>query len=84
MMKRKLGAPFSRINALWLGGDDYLPVFEKICGSIDGASAAGVKTVVCHVSSGWWPPKLCDIGFDRFDCLVDYVSGGILRTFGLI
>lgn len=63
-------APFGGINNLWRSGLDHVAIFDKIIGSIDGAAAAGVKTVVCHVSSGWWPPHLNDIGFDRFDRLV--------------
>ena len=63
-------APFGGINNLWKSGLDHVVTFDRIITSIDAAAAAGVKTVVCHVSSGWWPPHLNDIGFDRFDRIV--------------
>ena len=57
--------------------------------SIDSAAAAGVPIVVVHVSSGWFPPQICDLGFARFDGIVEYaISKGVkvafenLRKFG--
>ena len=67
-----LHAPFRGINDFWLPGDAYLGLRDGIYSSIDAASAANVPAIVCHVSSGWFPPQLCDIGFSRFDALVDY------------
>lgn len=67
-----LHAPFKGINDFWIPGLAYRKLRDGITSSIDAASEAGVPTVVCHVSSGWFPPQLCDIGFERFDALVDY------------
>lgn len=67
-----LHAPFDFINNFWLPGLAYRDLRNAIYSSIDAASAAGVPAVVCHVSSGWFPPQLCDVGFEHFDALVDY------------
>lgn len=69
-----LHAPFHGINNFWLPGDDYLELRRGIENSIDSAAGAGVPLVVCHVSSGWWPPQMCQAGLDRFDALVDYAG----------
>ena len=67
-----LHAPFRGINDFWIPGLAYRGLRNGIYGSIDAASEAGVPMIVCHVSSGWFPPQLCDVGFQRFDDLVDY------------
>ena len=67
-----LHAPFRGINDFWVPGLAYRELRNGIYGSIDAASGADVPVVVCHVSSGWFPPQLCDIGFGRFDEMVDY------------
>ncbi len=75
-------APFGGINNLWLSGLDHVAIFDKICASIDAAAAAAVPAIVCHVSSGWWPPQISDIGLDRFDRLVAYgVKKGVKIAF---
>ena len=65
-------APFGGINNLWVPGVEHLSILDKIKGSIDAAAENGISTVVVHVSSGWWPPHLCDIGFSRFDAIVEH------------
>ena len=67
-----LHAPFRGINDFWVPGLAYRNLRNGIYGTIDAASEAGIPMVVCHVSSGWFPPQLCDVGFERFDALVDY------------
>ncbi|MBE6529811.1 MAG: sugar phosphate isomerase/epimerase [Ruminococcaceae bacterium] len=67
-----LHAPFGGINNFWLPGDAYVNLRRGIESSIDSAAGAGVPLVVCHVSSGWNPPPLCDVGLSRFDALVEY------------
>ena len=70
-----LHAPFKGINDFWVPGLAYRDLREGIYRSIDAAAGAGVPAVVCHVSSGWFPPQLSDVGFSRFDDLVDYAIG---------
>ena len=67
-----LHAPFSGINNLWLPGMNYLPLYKNILESIDAASENGIPAVVLHVSSGWYAPELSDVGFARYDHLVEY------------
>jgi len=67
-------APFGGydINNMWLPGMDYLGIFKGMKRSIDTAAGAGVPVVVAHVSHGWFPPQISDIGLSRFDALVEY------------
>ncbi|MBE6555119.1 MAG: sugar phosphate isomerase/epimerase [Ruminococcaceae bacterium] len=65
-------APFSGINDFWRPSLDYLALYRSIEANIDAAAASGVNLVVAHVSSGWNPPPVVDVGFDRFDRLVEY------------
>lgn len=65
-------APFGGTNDLWLPGLEYYKLYQSILSSIDAAAAAGVPTVVVHVTSGWWPPHISDIGLARFDGIVEY------------
>lgn len=66
-----LHAPFRGINDFWRSGLAYRDLRDNIRASIDSAAKAGVPVVVVHVSSGWFPPPICDIGFARFDDLVE-------------
>ena len=75
-------APFGGTNDLWLAGPAYYNLYQRILGSIDAAAAAGVPTVVVHVTSGWWPPHICDIGLSRFDGIVEHaIKKGIKIAF---
>ncbi len=65
-------APFRGVNAMWRAGMEYLKIMDEMKGTIDLAAVNGVPTVICHVSSGWNAPGVCDIGLARFDELVLY------------
>ena len=67
-------APFAGINNMWIPGLDYLTVFNGIKRSIDNAAACGIPAIVLHVSSGWYPPGISDLGLQRFDELVFYAA----------
>ena len=67
-----LHAPFNGINSLWLPGMNYREIYQKILTTIDTAEHNGVPAVVVHISSGWNPPEMNDLGFSRFDSLVEY------------
>ena len=86
-----LHAPFRGINNFWCAGLDYLPIKKTIISSIDSAAANDIPVVVMHLDSGWNPPKICDIGLNRFDALVEYADKkGVkiafenIRNFGTI
>lgn len=67
-------APFRGANVMWQAGEDYLPLFNGILETIDCADECDVDTIVMHVSSGWHTPPLCDVGFSRFDRIVEYAD----------
>lgn len=74
MTLTSLHAPFKGINDLWTHGMNYRPLYKRILECIDAAASNGVPVVVVHISSGWFPPELCDIGFARYDELVSYAA----------
>ena len=63
-------APFRGSNNMWLADDAPRELYEGILTAIDNASLCGVKTVIVHVSNGWTPPPVNDIGLQRFDTIV--------------
>ena len=77
-----LHAPYANINQMWLEGEGYRAVYDGMKQAIDSASAAGVSAVVVHVSSGWYPPFVNDLGLSRYDALVEYASArGVTLAF---
>ena len=69
-----LHAPWRGINDIWLEGDACKPLLDGIYLSVDAAAGAGIPAIVTHVSSGWFPPKISEIGYERFAALVDYAE----------
>ena len=67
-------APFGGINNMWIAGMDYLNVYKGMRHSIDLAADNGIPAVVTHVSSGWYPPGINDLGLQRFDEIVLYAA----------
>ena len=67
-------APFRGINKFWLEGDDYLELYNGMKLSVDIAAEHSIPMVICHVSSGWEPPATNELGFSRFDRLVNYAE----------
>lgn len=67
-------APFCGINEMWMPGLGYLTMFNAMKQSIDTAAACGVPAVITHVSSGWNPPQVNDLGLSRYDEIVLYAK----------
>ena len=67
-------APFRGINNMWIPGMDYIDVYRGMKHSVDLAAKHGVPAVVMHVSGGWNPPGISDLGLQRFDELVFYAA----------
>ncbi len=65
-------APFRKINDLWLPGEAYRALMDRIYQAVDTAAACGIPSVILHASSGYFPPEICDVGLDRLDRLVSY------------
>lgn len=75
-------APFRGINQMWMPGVGYDKIFGQMKESIDSASNNGVPTVITHVSSGWHPPQVNDLGLSRYDELVLYARDrGVVLAF---
>ena len=79
------------MNEFWKEGDTYKPLFDATIEAIDTAAALGIPGICQHVTSGWVAPKACELGFKRFDALVEYaVKKGVkftlenLRNYGLL
>ena len=74
----KLGLDYEFIHAPWGGINDIWTeketpqIYKDFINSIDIASQAQVKTVIFHLSSGEDAPCVSDLGFKRFDDLVEY------------
>ena len=67
-------APYKGINEFWKEGDGYRPLMDGILQTVAVAKENDVPIIIVHVSSGWHPPLPCDLGFGRFDQLVDYAG----------
>ncbi len=65
-------APFKNINSMWLEGDEYKEIYNKMITAITSAANHGIKTVVIHLSSSFTPPEICDLGLKRFDDIINY------------
>ena len=75
-------APYRNINELWVDGTGYLEVMEYMKESIDSAADNGIGMVITHVSSGWNPPPVNDLGLSRYDELVRYAKErGVILAF---
>ena len=67
-------APFNGINNMWLDNAEGEDIFARLKDTIDVCSAYGIKKTVVHISSGWVVPQLNDLGFSRYDYLVEYAA----------
>ena len=67
-------APFAGINEMWMPGLGYLTMFNAMKESIDSAAENDIPMVITHVSSGWNPPQVNDLGLSRYDEIVLYAK----------
>jgi sugar phosphate isomerase/epimerase len=67
-------APFRGINAIWEEGDGYATLFDQMMETVDAAAEYGVPTVIIHLSSGWNPPAVNELGLKRYDKLVAHAT----------
>lgn len=75
-------APFHGINEMWMPGLGYLTMFNAMKQSIDEAAENGIPYVITHVSSGWNPPQVNDLGLSRYDDIVLYAQKrGVIIAF---
>lgn len=70
------------MNEFWKPGLSYLPLFDATIEALDSAAACGIPGICQHITSGWVAPPACDIGFARFDALVEHaIKKGVKLTF---
>lgn len=75
-------APFRGINEMWMPGMGYLTMYNAMKESIDAAALYQIPYVITHVSSGWTPPEITDMGLARYDDLVIYAKEkGVIVAF---
>lgn len=67
-----LHAPFKGINDMWKNGEDGDEMLKKLLNSVDKCNIVGANTLIVHLSSGIPAPRINDIGFSRFDKLMEH------------
>lgn len=65
-------APFDHINDMWMDGSEGEIMLSRLCKAIDLCAKYKIPVLVVHLSSGKTPPRMCDVGFDRYDRLIKY------------
>ncbi len=67
-------APFRGTNGMWLEGEAGEEMLEKLFATVKNCAEYGVPVAVVHVSEGYTPPEISEIGLSRFDRLVSFAA----------
>lgn len=67
-------APYKGTNNIWQDNINGEEMFASLLACIDSCSRADVPIAVVHVSSGFTPPPMNEIGKNRFKKLVEHAS----------
>lgn len=67
-------APYIGTYNLWQNGEDGDKMYKSILSCIDECEKAGVPIAVVHISSGFNPPPMTDLGKTRFKNIVEYAK----------
>jgi len=70
----QLHAPFGHINDMWAAGEVGDAMYKELTDGIDCCVALDAPILTVHLSSGWNPPSLNDIGRARYTRLVEYAA----------
>ncbi len=74
--------PYKGINNIWLDNEAGEQMLKSLCDCVDNCHHANVPKMVVHLSSGNTPPRMNDLGFARFDKLVEHaVKKGVTLAF---
>lgn len=77
-----LHAPFDGINHMWLEGEDGEIMLKRLTDTVDLCAAGDIPKAVIHLSSGLTPPRINDLGYRRFNTLVEHaVKKGVRLAF---
>ncbi len=66
-----LHAPFGHINDIWLEGENGEQMLKELTDGVELCARIEVPVLVVHLSSGNTPPFVNDLGFSRFDRLME-------------
>lgn len=69
-----LHAPFDSINDIWKDEESGDIMLKRLLDSIEKCRVVGAPTMIVHLSSKTPAPRVTDIGFSRFDRLMDYAQ----------
>ena len=64
-------APFDKINDIWKEGEIGDNMLGRLIDCVDKCAKYGVPSMVVHLSSGTKPPRINDLGLDRFEKLMN-------------
>ena len=62
-------SPWKNINSIWT--DENPEILTEILKSITKAGEYGIEGVIVHLSSGYTPPEICDLGLRQVDLIVE-------------
>ena len=75
-------APFNGINDMWKAGESGDKMLARLLNCVDDCARYGIPTLIVHLSSGQYPPRINDIGIGRYDHLMQYATEkGILIAY---
>ena len=64
-------APFNKINDMWLPGEAGEEMLRRLTTAFEDAAAHNIPVVIVHMSSGFQPPIIGDVGNERFRRLME-------------
>lgn len=64
-------APFDKINDMWRPGEEGDEMLRRLVRSFEDAARYDIPVVVLHMSSGYHPPMIGDVGNARFRQLME-------------
>jgi sugar phosphate isomerase/epimerase len=67
-------APFSRINDMWRDGEDGERMLAELLDTVDRCKLYGIPVMVAHLSSGNPVPRITDVGYFRFERLMEHAE----------
>lgn len=67
-------APFNGINDMWKVGEAGDRMLQRLLNCVDDCACHGIPTLIVHLSSGQYPPRVNDIGIGRYDRLMQYAT----------
>ena len=69
-----LHAPFSKINSMWQVGEEGDKMLLSIIDGVDKCEKYTIPVLVVHLSSKFPPPRISDIGNERYQKLMEYAA----------